>query len=131
MEFDHVLIPVPVEEYLKQGCRRGAVSLWTPGLEQEKIHICGDRRHVRIGGVGQTLMVELRIDDPQLDVDFLMHYQLIQLESWPMPLRKRFPLRDLLLGPLSLPPHLTNPSTWSAEKYTGENANLTHRSSAI
>ena len=85
MQFDHVLIPVPIEEYLKQGCRRGVVSLWTPGIEKEKIDICGDRRNMRIGGVGQTLMVELRIVDPQLDVDFVMHYQLIQLESRSMP----------------------------------------------
>jgi hypothetical protein len=49
-------------------------------LEHEKIELCGDRRNVRVGGVGQTLMVELRINDVKLDVSFLMHYQLIQIE---------------------------------------------------
>jgi hypothetical protein len=80
VEFDYIFIPVPVEEYLKTGCRRGFVSLWTPGLEREKMEICGDRRHIRIGGVGQTLMIELRINDLKLDANFLMHYQLIQIE---------------------------------------------------
>ncbi len=80
VEFDYVLIPIPIEEYLKTGCRRGYVSLWTPGLENEKIEICGDRHNVRVGGVGRTLMVELRIDDLKLDVNFLMHYKLVQIE---------------------------------------------------
>ncbi len=80
VEFDYVWIPVPVEEYLKTGCRRGSVSLWTPGLENEKIEVCGDRRNVRVGGVGRTLMVELRINDLKLDANFLMHYRLVHIE---------------------------------------------------
>ncbi|CAF3545157.1 unnamed protein product [Adineta steineri] len=60
VKFDYILIPIPIEEYLTGGCRRASVNLWTPGLENEKVELCGDRRHVRIGGVGQTLMVELQ-----------------------------------------------------------------------
>jgi len=80
VEFDHVWIPIPIDEHLKFGCRRGSVSLWAPGLEHEKVEICGDRRNIRIGGVGRTLIVELRLNDIQLEVDFIMHYQLIQIE---------------------------------------------------
>jgi len=74
------LIPIPIEEYLKIGCHRGSVNLWTPGLENEKIEVCGDRRNVRLGGVGRTLMIELRINDLKLDVNFFMHYRLVQIE---------------------------------------------------
>lgn len=80
MEFDYVWIPIPIEEYLKANCQRGSLNLWTPGLENEKIEICGDRRNIRVGGVGRTLMVELRINDPKLDVNFLMHYRLVAIE---------------------------------------------------
>jgi hypothetical protein len=132
VQFDHVLIPVPIEEYLKDGCRRGAVSLWTPGLEKEKIDVCGDRRQMRIGGVGQTLMVELRIVDRQLDFDFVMHYQLIQLESQAMSPLNCVALHELLfLGPMSIPAHLRNSSTWPTEKYAGETVELTRRLSEI
>jgi hypothetical protein len=74
------LIPIPIEEYLKIGCRRGSINLWTPGLENEKIEVCGDRRNVRLGGVGRTLMIELHINDLKLDVNFFMHYRLVQIE---------------------------------------------------
>ena len=80
LEFDYVYIPISVDEYLQSGCRRGSVNLWTPGLEHEKSEICGDRRHLRIGGVGQTLMIELRINDAELPANFVMHYQLIHME---------------------------------------------------
>ena len=56
------------------------MNLWTPGLENEKIQICGERKNIRVGGVGQTLMIELKLNDQQLNVDFLMHYRLIPLE---------------------------------------------------
>ncbi len=74
------MIPIPIEEYLKIGCRRGSVNLWTPGLENEKIEVCGDRRNIRVGGVGRTLMIELHINDPKLDANFFMHYNLVQIE---------------------------------------------------
>lgn len=76
-----MFIPIPTDEYLHQGCRRGSITLWTPGLEHEKIEICGDRKYMRIGGVGQTLMIDLKLQDVQLNVQFLMRYQLVQLES--------------------------------------------------
>jgi len=68
-----------MKEYLHTGCHRGSVNLWTVGLKHEKIEICGDRRNVRVGGIGQMLMIELRITDPKLDVKFRMKYQLIEL----------------------------------------------------
>ena len=80
VEFDYVWIPVSIEEYLKASCQRGSVNLWTPGLENEKVEICGDRRHIRVGGTGRTLMIELRINDSKLDVNFLMHYRLVHVE---------------------------------------------------
>ncbi len=54
------------------------MNLWTAGLKHEKIEICGNRWNVRVGGVGRILIIELRITDPKLDVNFLMKYQLIQ-----------------------------------------------------
>lgn len=83
VQFDYVSIPAPVEEYLAGGCRRAAINLWTPGLENEKVQLCGERRNVRIGGVGQTLMVELRVNDRTVDVGFAMQYQLIAIERKP------------------------------------------------
>lgn len=80
MEFDYVFIPIPVEEYLKDSCRRGSLNLWTPGLENEKIEVCGDRHKIRVAGVGRTLMVELRLNDRNLDANFLMNYELIRIE---------------------------------------------------
>ena len=49
------------------------------GLKHEKLEICGYRRNVRVGGIGQMLMIELRIIDPKLDVYFLMKYHMIQI----------------------------------------------------
>ncbi|CAF3624692.1 unnamed protein product [Rotaria sp. Silwood1] len=100
VEFDYIFIPVSIEEYLKAGCRRGSVNLWTPGLENEKVEVCGDRRKVRVAGVGHTLMIELRLNDQYLDANFFMHYQLIQIEQ-----------------ALSTPSHLINSSMLSAENY--------------
>jgi hypothetical protein len=68
-----------MKEYLHTGCNRGVVNLWTAGLKHEKIQICGDQRNVRVGGTGRILIIELRITDPKLDVNFLMKYQLIQI----------------------------------------------------
>jgi len=73
------LIPISTKEYLHTGCHRGSVNLWTVGLKHEKIEICGDRRNVRVGGIGKILMIELHINDPKLDVKFRMKYQLIEL----------------------------------------------------
>ncbi|CAF0846997.1 unnamed protein product [Rotaria sordida] len=100
VEFDYIFIPISVEEYLKTGCRRGSVNLWTPGLRHEKVELCGDRRKVRVAGVGQTLMIEFRLNDYYLDANFFMHYQLIQIEQ-----------------ALSTPSHLINSSILSAENY--------------
>ncbi|CAM4759476.1 unnamed protein product [Rotaria magnacalcarata] len=100
VEFDYVFIPVPLEEFITTGCRRGSVNLWTPGLENEKVEICGDRHKMRIAGVGRTLMVELRLTDPSLEVKFLMSYRLIQVEQ-----------------PMSTPSHLVNPSIVSTKNY--------------
>ncbi|UJR31118.1 hypothetical protein I4U23_018626 [Adineta vaga] len=100
VEFDYILIPVPIEEYLTARCQRASINLWTPGLEHEKVQLCGDRRHIRVGGVGQTLMVQLQINDRKLDVSFHMHYQLIQIEQ-----------------ALSTPSYLSNPSKVSTETY--------------
>jgi hypothetical protein len=63
IEFDYVRIPIPIDEYVQFGCRRGSVRLWTPGLNEEKVEICGDRQRIRIGGVGRTLMIELHLAD--------------------------------------------------------------------
>ncbi|CAF2501338.1 unnamed protein product [Rotaria sp. Silwood2] len=79
IEFDYIFIPISIKEYLHRGCHRGSINLWTIGLKHEKIEICGDRHHVRIGGIGQMLMIELRIIDPKLDVYFLMKYYVIQI----------------------------------------------------
>ena len=78
LEFDYVLIPISMKEYLHTGCQRGSLNLWTVGFKHEKIQICGERWNVRIGGIGQILMIELNIADPKLDVNFRMKYQLIQ-----------------------------------------------------
>ncbi|CAF0911139.1 unnamed protein product [Didymodactylos carnosus] len=80
VQFDYVLIPISIKELIHNGCARGVIELWTPGLEYEKVKICGERKNVRIGGVGQTLLIELKISDPQLDVNFLMHYKLVEIE---------------------------------------------------
>jgi hypothetical protein len=74
-----MLIPISMKEYLHTGCRRGSVNLWTVGLQHEKLEICGNRYNIRVGGIGQMLMIELRLTDPKLDVNFLMKYQLIQI----------------------------------------------------
>jgi len=62
-------------------------------------------------------MVELRMNDLKLDVNFLLRYQLIQIE------RKFFVLSvDLFfffLEALSTPSHLINPSILSTDKYAG------------
>jgi hypothetical protein len=79
VEFDYIFIPISVKEYLHKGCYRGSVSLWTVGFKYEKIEICGDRRNLRIGGIGQILMIEVRITDPRLDVNFRMKYRLIPI----------------------------------------------------
>ena len=78
LEFDYLFIPIAMKEYMHIGCHRGSVSLWTVGLKHEKIELCGDRRNLRVGGIGQLLMIELRVIDPRLDVNFLMKYQLLQ-----------------------------------------------------
>ncbi|CAF1119745.1 unnamed protein product [Rotaria sordida] len=83
IEFESIYIPISIKEYLHIGCHRGSINLWTVGLKHEKIELCGDRHHVRIGGIGQMLMIELRIIDPKLDVYFLMKYQLIQIPQLP------------------------------------------------
>ncbi|CAF1476061.1 unnamed protein product, partial [Adineta steineri] len=70
IEFDYVFIPISTKEYLHTGCHRGSISLWTVGLQHEKIEICGDQRNIHIGGIGQILMIELRIIDSTLDVNF-------------------------------------------------------------
>lgn len=68
-----------MKEYLHTGCRRGSINLWTVGLQHEKLELCGDRHNLRVGGIGQMLMIELRLTDTALDVNFLMKYQLIQI----------------------------------------------------
>jgi len=78
VEFEYVLIPISIKEYLHTGCRRASISLWTAGLKHEKLELCGDRRHVRIEGIGRILIIELKISDPKLNVNFLMKYQLIE-----------------------------------------------------
>lgn len=67
-----------MKEYLHTGCQRGSLNMWTVGLKHQKIPMCGDRRNVRIGGIGRMLMIELDIIDPKLDVNFQMKYQLIE-----------------------------------------------------
>ncbi|CAF0799229.1 unnamed protein product [Rotaria sp. Silwood1] len=113
IEFDYIFIPISIKEYLHTGCHRGSINLWTVGLKHEKIEICGDRRHVRIGGIGQMLMIELRIIDPTLDVYFLMKYHLIQipqissttstlLASTTLPLEKHINNRNSLFSECGL-----------------------------
>lgn len=124
VEFDHVFIPIPIDEFVKNGCHRGAVNLWTPGLENEKIQICGDRKNIRIGGVGQTLMVELKIIDQQLDVDFRMQYRLIPLERlfniFIISNRFIFFVLFLLKGPITVSPLLIEATNWSQQKFAGK-----------
>ena len=72
-------MPISNREYFHRGCYRGSISLWTVGLKHEKIELCGNRYKVRVGGIGQMLMIELRIIDPKLDVKFYMKYQLIEV----------------------------------------------------
>ncbi|CAF2053982.1 unnamed protein product [Rotaria magnacalcarata] len=86
IEFDYLLIPISDQEYIHTGCRRGSIGLWTVGLKHEKLEICGDRHSVRVGGIGQMLMIELRIVDPKLEASFRMNYQLFdvpQISSTP------------------------------------------------
>jgi hypothetical protein len=67
-------------------------------------------------------MVDLRINDVKLDVNFLMHYQLVQIEREILFLIT-FSLLftdNLFLEAMSTPSHLINPSTLSAEKYAGK-----------
>ena len=80
VEFDHVFISIPIDEYVQDRCRRGSVNIWTPGFENETVEICGDRHQMRVAGVGRTLMIELRINDIELDFHFQLNYRLIQLE---------------------------------------------------
>ena len=79
IEFDYILIPISDKEFLHSGCRRGSINLWTAGLKHEEMQICGNRQHTRVGGIGQILMIELRVIDPRLDVNFLMRYQLAHI----------------------------------------------------
>lgn len=81
LEFDFVFIPIPLDEYLRDGCRRGAVKFWTPGVDEEKISLCGDRRNLRLNGVGQNLFIELLVIDPLIDFRFRMRYRFIENES--------------------------------------------------
>jgi hypothetical protein len=105
-----------MKEYLHTGCRRGSVNLWTVGLKHEQIEICGDRRNVRVGGIGQILMVELRIIDSRLDVNFMMKYQLIQMKRI---LFLHFLLKLILVLELSsTPSNVIKSTTLSAEKYS-------------
>jgi hypothetical protein len=82
VEFDYVHIPISIKEYLHAGCRRGSLNLWTIGLQHQKLQVCGHRYHVHVGGIGQVLMIELRISDPWLDVNFLMKYRLVSNSCW-------------------------------------------------
>lgn len=77
IEFDYLYIPISTKEYLHTGCRRGAVSLWTVGLQHEKLEICGDQRSLHVDGIGRLLMIDLRLWDLSLDVHFLMKYYLV------------------------------------------------------
>ena len=64
-------------------------------------------------------MVELRINDNKLDVNFLMHYRLVHIE------RQFFftnftRLEVSFLEAISTPSHLINPPILSPDKYAGK-----------
>lgn len=76
IEFDHIFIPISLKEYLHNGCRRASLNLWTAGRKHEQIQICYDRKNFLVVGLGQVVIIELRINDPKLSVNFLMKYRL-------------------------------------------------------
>ncbi|CAF1421392.1 unnamed protein product [Adineta steineri] len=124
VEFDYVFIPISTKEYLHTGCHRGSISLWTVGLQHEKIEICGDQRNIHIGGIGQILMIELRIIDSTLDVNFRMKYQLIEILQRPT----TSPTTTLKSTTLSIEKHVNiQTSLFSECGLTWTNANHYYR----
>jgi hypothetical protein len=76
-----------------------------------------------VGGIGQILMIELRITDPKLDVKFRMKYQLIELLRTLLSLFS-FEIYFILLEISNTPSTVLKQTTLSLEKHVNTRNSL-------